>query len=266
MKIASYYLETAPGKVDRLKEQAIARLVSVFKNQNCTQTELAGALGISQPRLSDALRGRYERFTLDRLYEMLCALGQQVQVEIEELPGQTGGGYVARKPEEAEALVAHYTAVIENDPADARAHARRGFAYMELEDPERAIADYTRAIELEPERPGYRTNRIVCYKNAGLLNTALYECERFEELFPQEGINQNKGLVLERMERYEEALECHHKAVEESPERPGPYSNRASLLRKMGRSLEALRDYKKAHELDPQNTSYLEKIAEIEAE
>lgn len=259
----SFYRETAPGKLDRLKEQATIRLSELFRGKGFTQSDTAQALGISQPRLSDALRGKYEKFTLDRLYEMLFAFGDTVKVEFEPLPSKSGGGYIAREPSECRRSVEHYTRAIEEEPGNARAHARRGSAYLELRERDKAIADYTRAIELEPDRSGYYVNRIVCYKIAGQFHTALFECDRFEQLFPDYGINQNRSLILWKMGRLEEALECCNKAVLESPERPGPYSNRAELLLEMGRGTEAVRDYENALKCDPENQSYAEKIAEL---
>ena len=47
-----------------------------------TQSRAAKQLGITQPRLSDLLRGRIEKFSLDALVNMLARVGQQVDVKV----------------------------------------------------------------------------------------------------------------------------------------------------------------------------------------
>ncbi len=49
-----------------------------------TQTEAAKRLQTSQPLLNDALQGRYERFTIDRLVKMLAVVGKNISITISE--------------------------------------------------------------------------------------------------------------------------------------------------------------------------------------
>jgi tetratricopeptide (TPR) repeat protein len=86
-----------------------------------------------------------------------------------------GASVKTRPKEENQALVAHYTSLIEEDPADGTSYARRAWAHAQLKNWDHAIADWSRAAELEPERPGPRANRIMAYRKAGQLKTALYE-------------------------------------------------------------------------------------------
>ncbi len=53
-----------------------------FEKSGYTQTEAARKLQTSQPLLNDALHGRYERFTIDRLVKMLDAVGKEVSISI----------------------------------------------------------------------------------------------------------------------------------------------------------------------------------------
>ena len=48
-----------------------------------TQVEAAAQCGLTQPRISDLLRGRLSRFSLDALVNIAAALGHRVHVELE---------------------------------------------------------------------------------------------------------------------------------------------------------------------------------------
>jgi predicted XRE-type DNA-binding protein len=49
-----------------------------------TQAEAARRLGITQPRLSDLLRGRIDKFSLDALINLVRQAGLQVHLKIDE--------------------------------------------------------------------------------------------------------------------------------------------------------------------------------------
>lgn len=54
------------------------------KDTGLTQAEAARLLNMTQPILNDVIRGRYERFTIDRLLNMLDAAGLHVSVSVSE--------------------------------------------------------------------------------------------------------------------------------------------------------------------------------------
>ena len=47
-----------------------------------TQTEAAAAMGIKQPALNDAIKGRYQKFTIDRLVRMLACVGKRINLTV----------------------------------------------------------------------------------------------------------------------------------------------------------------------------------------
>jgi predicted XRE-type DNA-binding protein len=47
-----------------------------------TQTETAGQLGITQPRVSDLLSGKLSKFSLDTLVKILARLGSDVKLMV----------------------------------------------------------------------------------------------------------------------------------------------------------------------------------------
>ena len=54
------------------------QLESILKERGLTQAKAAKLLGVSQPRISDLVRGRIELFSIDTLVDMLARLGVSV--------------------------------------------------------------------------------------------------------------------------------------------------------------------------------------------
>jgi len=52
----------------------------VVKARKLKQAEAAKIMGVSQPRVSDLLRGRIDLFSSDALIDMLARLGRQVRL------------------------------------------------------------------------------------------------------------------------------------------------------------------------------------------
>lgn len=52
------------------------------KHTGLTQSKAAEKLGTTQPRLNDVLKGRIEKCTVDRLVNMLAAVGYKVNLKI----------------------------------------------------------------------------------------------------------------------------------------------------------------------------------------
>jgi predicted XRE-type DNA-binding protein len=59
-------------------------LAELVRARGLTQARAATLLGVSQPRVSDVVRGRVDRFTIDALVEMLARAG--VRLDIIQLP------------------------------------------------------------------------------------------------------------------------------------------------------------------------------------
>jgi len=64
----------------QLRSDLMTRIEQFVKRSGMTQTEAARALGVTQPRLNDMLRGKIDKFSLDALVNMLGHAGiQQTQ-------------------------------------------------------------------------------------------------------------------------------------------------------------------------------------------
>lgn len=52
------------------------------KQSSLTQSQAAKKLGTTQPRLNDVLKGRIEKCTVDRLVNMLAAVGYKIKLSV----------------------------------------------------------------------------------------------------------------------------------------------------------------------------------------
>ena len=65
-----------------LRSELMTRVERYVKRSGTTQTEAARALGITQPRLNDLLRGKIDKFSLDALVNMLGHAGMRVELRV----------------------------------------------------------------------------------------------------------------------------------------------------------------------------------------
>jgi len=71
-----------PDKAEHLLVRAdlMIRLERELGSRGLRQAQAAKLLGVSQPRVSDLLRGRVELFSADALIDMLARLGMKVRL------------------------------------------------------------------------------------------------------------------------------------------------------------------------------------------
>jgi predicted XRE-type DNA-binding protein len=62
----------------RIRSELMTRLARVINDRDLTQAEAARILGVSQPRVSDLVRGKIDLFSIDMLVNMLAKAGLQV--------------------------------------------------------------------------------------------------------------------------------------------------------------------------------------------
>jgi predicted XRE-type DNA-binding protein len=67
----------------RVRSELMDKITALIYANDWTQVEAATRCGVTQPRISDLLRGRISRFSLDALVNIAAALGQRVHVELE---------------------------------------------------------------------------------------------------------------------------------------------------------------------------------------
>ena len=61
-----------------MRSQLMTAVMNVIERRSLTQVQAAKVFGVSQPRISDLVRGKIDRFTLDALVNMLTHAGIKV--------------------------------------------------------------------------------------------------------------------------------------------------------------------------------------------
>ena len=77
-------LESDPAEREslKIKSRLMMDIERHIKKQGMTQRQAAKKMGVSQPRVSDLVRGKISRFTIDMLVNMLARLGVHVEVTL----------------------------------------------------------------------------------------------------------------------------------------------------------------------------------------
>ena len=64
----------------RVRSDLLVQLQKAIKSQGLKQAEAAKLLDVTQPRVSDLMRGRLDLFSVDSLIDMLARVGVRVRV------------------------------------------------------------------------------------------------------------------------------------------------------------------------------------------
>jgi predicted XRE-type DNA-binding protein len=75
-------LDFPPEEAENLRVRAdlMIELSKLIDKQGLTQAAAAKLFGVSQPRVSDLVRGKIERFSVDMLIAMLGSAGVQIRI------------------------------------------------------------------------------------------------------------------------------------------------------------------------------------------
>ena len=71
----------------KVRSALMALIRRIIVEEGLTQARAAKLFGVTQPRVSDLVRGKIELFSIDALVNMVAASGRQVAVSIE-TPGE----------------------------------------------------------------------------------------------------------------------------------------------------------------------------------
>ena len=66
----------------KLRSSLMMEISEYVRQSGLTQAEAAKKLGTTQPRLNDVLKGRIEKCTVDRLVNMLAAVGYRIDMTV----------------------------------------------------------------------------------------------------------------------------------------------------------------------------------------
>lgn len=67
-----------------LRSELIIQIEQIIRRRNLTQNRAAKLFGVTQPRISDLIRGKIDLFSLDTLITMLTRAGVPVHLVIEQ--------------------------------------------------------------------------------------------------------------------------------------------------------------------------------------
>ena len=72
--------DTSEVESIKIKSKIMMTIEQHIKEQGMTQQQAAEKMGVKQPRISDLVRGKMDRFTIDMLVNMLSTLGLTVEI------------------------------------------------------------------------------------------------------------------------------------------------------------------------------------------
>ena len=64
------------------KAELAYQIQQIIENRNLTQAQAAELMGIDQPKVSDIVRGKLSRYTIDRLFRFLMLLGRTIEIHV----------------------------------------------------------------------------------------------------------------------------------------------------------------------------------------
>ncbi len=76
----------------RVRSQLMIELSTLIEDRGLTQARAAALFGVSQPRVSDLVRGKIDRFSIDTLIAMLGQAGVRVQLTTKRAARQVVAG------------------------------------------------------------------------------------------------------------------------------------------------------------------------------
>lgn len=216
--------------VEPVRELLMRRIANEIDRRDWTQAQAAEFLGVTQPRISDLMRGLTDNFTIDALVQWSGLFG--LELKIDTVRGGKSESLYAWLDHSDDAI-SYYTKLIASQPQHTESYWKRAYAHHQRGNFELAVGDYTRAMELDPKLQYLRINRAQSYISLGQYGAALLDCDRLIAQNPDE------------------------------PELAAAYFNRGLLHRWMHNHKEAIRDFSNVLKLEPNNTQAQQNLDSI---
>lgn len=79
-------IEDTPGEAEnmKLRSMLMMELQAYINKKGLSQSDAARLFGVTQPRVSNLLRGKIDLFALDTLVNMVSATGQHIVMTVHE--------------------------------------------------------------------------------------------------------------------------------------------------------------------------------------
>lgn len=72
----------------KVRSVLMSSIRTIIERETLTQAGAAILFGVTQPRISDLVRGKIELFSIDALVNMLAAAGRHVEISVEPTGGR----------------------------------------------------------------------------------------------------------------------------------------------------------------------------------
>lgn len=66
-----------------IKSYLMMQIESFIKTKGMTQDQASQLMNVSRPRISDIMRGKIDKFTIDALVDMLAKAGHRISLNVE---------------------------------------------------------------------------------------------------------------------------------------------------------------------------------------
>lgn len=154
-----------------------------------------------------------------------------------------------------EAALAHFRALLENDPDDADARSNAGQILVRLGRVEEALPLLQEAVDRDPSRWAYRFNLARAHGLLGRWSNAVEDYTKAARLFPGDYATLfNLAQALHRAGREAEAVAQYRLAIDQKRDDPTFYLALGISEEKLGHAAEAAAAYRRYAEMDPSAT------------
>jgi tetratricopeptide (TPR) repeat protein len=132
-----------------------------------------------------------------------------------------------------------------------------GLCLVDLDNPDIGLTYFEKALKLQPKFFECLGNKGVALEKMGQYKEAIESYDAALAINPSFlQAYQNKGVALEKLEDVEAAIKCYDQAISIDPNYAGAYFNRAYATERLLRFEQSLADYNKAIELDPTKVDF----------
>jgi predicted XRE-type DNA-binding protein len=72
----------------KVRSSLMGKIRAIIERENLTQAKAAKLFGVTQPRISDLVRGKIELFSIDALVNMLGSAGRTIKISVQSREGR----------------------------------------------------------------------------------------------------------------------------------------------------------------------------------
>jgi len=257
-------LRSSSNFVDPVKELLMVRISGEIEERQWTQMQAAKVLGVSQPRISNLMRGLTDNFTLDTLVQWMGVLGLKLKIDTESGAGQKS---MSAWLDDSENAIPYYTRLLSFNPADAESHWKRAYAYHQRGQYDLAVGDYARAMELDASLQYLRINRAQSFICLGQFGAAFLDCDKLIAQSKDASFLSwsyiTRASAHQAQGNFDAALDEYAKAIESNPTSASPYFQRGCLHQQLKKWKRAREDFSKVIEIEPENISAQQHLQQV---